>query len=318
MVSMMIVGRFSGRIDARLMMLLGAVLMSYSLWEMTKFDLAMDYWPVVITGALQGFGMGFLFVPLSTMAFATIAPNLRPDATSVFSLVRNLGQGIGISLVSAVLSSMMQVNHAELAARLTATSQAVQTQFPQLLTGNAQVLAMANGLVQQQSAILSYLDDFWLMMILSIASIPSSSCSAAPRNPARPRARNSKPSNGRTRWGNRGGLRAPSLGRSRRCNPHQPAPSPLRGEGGTVLGSMAEASTGPHLPLDGGGKRSLARGALAKLGGGAGSVPPGCPLPHIPPPRPSPQGGGRPAVLASISPPTGCHPSHLKSLRGEI
>lgn len=172
MVSMMIVGRFSGRIDARLMMLLGAVLMSYSLWEMTKFDLTMDYWPVVITGALQGFGMGFLFVPLSTMAFATIAPNLRPDATSVFSLVRNLGQGIGISLVSAVLSSMMQVNHAELAARLTATSQAVQTQFPQLLTGNAQVLAMANGLVQQQSAILSYLDDFWLMMILSIASIP--------------------------------------------------------------------------------------------------------------------------------------------------
>jgi DHA2 family multidrug resistance protein len=172
MVAMMFVGRMSGKIDARLMMLFGTALMSYSLWEMTKFNLQMDYWPVIITGAIQGFGMGFLFVPLSTMAFATIAPPLRADATSIFSLVRNLGQGIGISLVSAVLSSMMQVNHAELAARLTATSQAVAMQMPGLLTGNARIVSIINGLVAQQSAILSYLDDFWLMMILSISSIP--------------------------------------------------------------------------------------------------------------------------------------------------
>ncbi|MCR6671453.1 DHA2 family efflux MFS transporter permease subunit [Devosia ginsengisoli] len=172
MVSMMIVGRFSGKVDARLMMLFGAILMSYSLWMMTSFNLEMDYWPIIITGALQGFGMGFLFVPLSTMAFATLAPRMRTDATAMFSLVRNMGQGIGISLVSAVLASMMQVNHAELAARLTPTSQAVQTQMPGLLSGDPQIVSMINGLVQQQSAILSYLDDFWLMMLLSVASIP--------------------------------------------------------------------------------------------------------------------------------------------------
>jgi DHA2 family multidrug resistance protein len=189
MVSMMIVGRFSGKVDARIMMLFGAVLMTYSLWEMTKFSLEMDYWPVVITGALQGFGMGFLFVPLSTMAFATIAPQLRADATSIFSLVRNLGQGIGISLVSAVLSSMMQVNHAELAERLTATSQAVATQMPSLLTGSQQVLAKINGLVQQQAAILSYLDDFWLMMLLSAASIPLILMLRGPKKSARPKTK---------------------------------------------------------------------------------------------------------------------------------
>jgi len=172
LVSMMIVGRLSGRLDPRIMMLFGAAIMTWSLWEMTRFDLEMDYWPIVTTGAMQGFGMGFLFVPLSTMAFATIAPNLRADATAIFSLVRNLGQGIGISLVSAVLSSMVQVNHAELAERLTATSPAVAAQMPGLLGGNGQVLAMVNGLVQQQSAMLSYLDDFWLMMLLSGASIP--------------------------------------------------------------------------------------------------------------------------------------------------
>lgn len=172
LVAMMIVGRTSGKVDPRVVLLIGALLMSYSLYLMTGFSPDMDYWPVIITGALQGFGMGFLFVPLSTMAFATIAPSVRADATAMFALVRNMGQGIGISLVSVVLSSMMQVNHAELAERLTVDSTAVQTQMPGLIAGNGQIIAVINGLVQKQSAMLAYLDDFWLMLILSLASIP--------------------------------------------------------------------------------------------------------------------------------------------------
>jgi DHA2 family multidrug resistance protein len=172
LVAMMIVGRTSGKVDPRIILLIGALLMSYSLWLMTGFSPDMDYWPVIITGALQGFGMGFLFVPLSTMAFATIAPTMRADATAMFALVRNMGQGIGISLVSVVLSSMMQVNHAELASRLTVDSIAVQTQMPGLIAGSAQTIAIINGLVQKQSAMLAYLDDFWLMLLLSLLSIP--------------------------------------------------------------------------------------------------------------------------------------------------
>jgi DHA2 family multidrug resistance protein len=170
--SMMIVGRLSGKVDARILMLFGTVLMAYSLYMMTSFDLQMDYWPVIWTGVMQGFGMGFVFVPLSTMAFATIAPKFRADATAMFSLVRNMGQGVGISLVTAVLSTMIQVNHSELAERLTATSQNVMNQMPGLLTGNPQVVAIINGLVSQQGAMLSYLDDFWLMMLLSVSAIP--------------------------------------------------------------------------------------------------------------------------------------------------
>ena len=172
MASMMIVGRLTGKVDARLMMLFGIGMMSFSLYEMTHFNLQMDYWPVIITGCIQGFGMGFIFVPLSTMAFATIAPNFRADGTAMFSLVRNMGQGVGISLVTAVLSTMLQVNHAELAERLTATSPSVMTQMPGLLTGTPQVVATVNGLVSQQAAMLSYLDDFFLMMLFSLAAVP--------------------------------------------------------------------------------------------------------------------------------------------------
>jgi DHA2 family multidrug resistance protein len=132
----------------------------------------MDFWPVVYTGMIQGFGMGFIFVPLTTLAFATIAPSFRADGTAMFSLVRNMGQGVGISMVSAVLTSMLQVNHEELGARLTATAPAVRNQFPQLLSHNPQITAMADLLVQQQSAMISYLDDFVLMMWLSFAAVP--------------------------------------------------------------------------------------------------------------------------------------------------
>jgi MFS transporter, DHA2 family, multidrug resistance protein len=172
MASMMVVGRLSGKVDARIMMLFGIGCMAYSLYLMTGFDLQMDYWPVITTGMLQGFGMGFLFVPLSTMAFATIAPSFRADGTAMFSLVRNMGQGVGISIVVAVLANMLQVNHAELAQRLTATSANVMNQVPSLLTGNPTIVAQINGLVSQQAAMLSYVDDFWLMMLLSLSAIP--------------------------------------------------------------------------------------------------------------------------------------------------
>jgi DHA2 family multidrug resistance protein len=183
MLSMMIVGRLMGKVDARIMMLFGIAMMSLSLYQMTGFNLQMDFWPVVTTGMIQGFGMGFLFVPLSTMAFATIAPKFRADGTAMFSLVRNMGQGVGISLVMAVLSNMLQVNHEELGERLTATSQNVANLMPSLLTGNAQIVSIVNGLVSQQAAILSYLDDFWLMMLLSLCAVPLILLLRGPKKP---------------------------------------------------------------------------------------------------------------------------------------
>ncbi|WP_320143706.1 DHA2 family efflux MFS transporter permease subunit [uncultured Cohaesibacter sp.] len=172
MVAMMLVGRLSHRVDLRLMMVFGALVMTVSLWMMTGFNLQMNSWPIILTGALQGFGMGFIFVPLSTMAFITLSPKLRGDGTAMYALVRNMGQGIGVSVVSAVLTHMMQINHAELASRITMTSDAVHQHAPGLLTGALTSIYRVNALVTQQSAMLSYIDDFWLMAALSLVSIP--------------------------------------------------------------------------------------------------------------------------------------------------
>jgi DHA2 family multidrug resistance protein len=114
MISMLLVGRLVRTIDSRLLVSVGLLLTSVSLWMMTGFTPQMTMSPIVWSGVVQGLGLGLVFVPLSTVAFSTIAPEFRADATSLFSLVRNIGSSIGISVVSALLTRNLQVNHTEL------------------------------------------------------------------------------------------------------------------------------------------------------------------------------------------------------------
>ncbi len=172
LISMILVGRLVGRLDARMLVSIGLLLTAYSLWMMTRFDLQMGPMPVVWSGVIQGIGLGFVFVPLSTLTFATLAPRYSTDATSFFNLVRNIGSSVGISIVTVILANMMSVNHAELAERLTPTSRAVQAMGSTLLSGNTRMLAILNQLVSQQAAIISYLDDFLLMVFVSLAALP--------------------------------------------------------------------------------------------------------------------------------------------------
>lgn len=169
MVSMILVGRLVSKVDARLLVLAGIAISAWSLWIMAGFDVTMQQGPIMISGVLQGLGLGLVFVPLSTLAFATTRPQHRVDATAMFSLVRNVGSGVGISLVTTVLAQMSQVNHAELAERVTLNSPAIRN----LLSGaGGTAIAQLNGLVNQQSAMLAYLDDFVMMMVVTLVSAP--------------------------------------------------------------------------------------------------------------------------------------------------
>jgi len=171
MLSMIIVGRLVSKVDPRVLVLSGIAISAWSLWLMTGFDLTMGTWPIEYSGFLQGIGLGLVFVPLSTLAFATIRPHHRVDATAMFSLVRNVGQGVGISLVTAVLAHMIQVNTSELASRVTMDAPQIRD-VPGMLSGVPTVIAQISGLVQQQAAMIAYLDDFWLMVLVTLASAP--------------------------------------------------------------------------------------------------------------------------------------------------
>ena len=176
MAAMQVAGRLTRRVDTRLMILIGLLLTSYSLWEMSLFTTYEPASIIVRNGLVQGVGMGFVFVPLSTMAYSTLAPHYRNDAAAVFSLLRNLGSSVGISIVTTLLARNTQINHAELGSHLVgygSMAGMVDTAIHSI--GNipsSAALTMLNGMVTDQAAAISYLNDFRLMTVIVLAAAP--------------------------------------------------------------------------------------------------------------------------------------------------
>jgi DHA2 family multidrug resistance protein len=170
---MLIAGRLTGKIDARLLVGLGVALMGLSLWMMTGFALDQPSGPVIWSGVVQGLGLGMIFVPLQSLAFETLAPRLRTTAASLLNLSRNLGGSIGISIVSSQLVRMTQVAHADLATSVSADVPASAVSLLQSfgVPGGA-ALALIDAEVTRQAVFIAYLDDFKLMMIVTFAALP--------------------------------------------------------------------------------------------------------------------------------------------------
>ena len=183
LIAMAIVGRLGNRIDGRYIMVIGLTLTAVSLWWMTNFYLQMDSNEVVWSGLLQGIGTGCVFAPLSTIAFSTLLPQLRNEGTAFFSLMRNLGSSIGISVVTTLLVRNTQIMHSRLAEHVTPFSDGLT---PSLSAGlpTAEHLAGLNAAVTQQAAMIAYNNDFKLMLILTVIAIPLVALLRAPRNPA--------------------------------------------------------------------------------------------------------------------------------------
>lgn len=174
MTAMWLVGRLISRVDPRAMIGLGLLLTALSLWEMTGFTEQVDSFAIVRSGLIQGFGLGLIFVPLSTLTFSTLAPRYRNEGTALFSLMRNVGSGIGISVVISYLAQRTQINHATFSSYMTPFNQALA----QATENGAMDLSSPAGLlalnleVTRQAAILAYLQDFRLMMFITLASLP--------------------------------------------------------------------------------------------------------------------------------------------------
>jgi DHA2 family multidrug resistance protein len=173
LVTMILASRLVGRVDARLMVAAGMTITSLSLWMMTGWSLEMDWHSPVFSGFLQGVGLGFAFVPINLLAFSTLPAHLRTDAAGVFNLARNIGASVGIAIVTALLARNIQVSHADLAATLTPYNLPMDpTQLQALGQSGSSVMAMLDGIVNKQAAMIAYLDDFKLMMILCLLSLP--------------------------------------------------------------------------------------------------------------------------------------------------
>ena len=172
MVAMLLVGRLLHFVDARWIMAFGFTLTAVALWMMTRMTLDMDSNVVVVSGVMQGLGIGFTFVPLSTVTFATLAPSLRNDGTPIYSLLRNIGGSVGISIVQVLLTQGTARAHAELAGDISIGNLALGGLPSMLRPDSAAGLALINAEVTRQGAMMAYLGDFWFMLILTLLSMP--------------------------------------------------------------------------------------------------------------------------------------------------
>lgn len=186
MLAMMLVGRLIAHVDPRALMAFGLALIGLSLWEMSHFNLDVGEGALVRTGITQGFGLGFVMVPLSTMTFATLDPALRTQGTALFSLMRNMGASIGISVVIFLLTRNTQIMHAELAEQATPFNPALSGGAAARLwsLGTAQGQAALNAEVTRQASLVAFLDDFRLMMVLALATVPLVALMRRPGSPA--------------------------------------------------------------------------------------------------------------------------------------
>jgi DHA2 family multidrug resistance protein len=173
MIAMILVARLANRIDTRLIIMTGLVVTAAALWNMTGFSLYMGMSPVIVTGLLQGFGLGFVFTPLSIITFSTLPRQMLTQGTAIFSLMRNIGGSIGISIVETLLAQNTQIIHSRLVEELRPDNPLTwpMLKAPYSLTDPSGIAAL-NAEATRQAAMVAYLDDFLLMMILVVIGLP--------------------------------------------------------------------------------------------------------------------------------------------------
>jgi len=174
LVSMLLIGRLLRFVEARWLILTGLALLAGTLYQMENFTDQTTSHTIVAVSIVQGFGIGLVFVPLTTIAFLSIAPELRTDGTAMLTLIRNIFSSIGISGVIAELTNTATVMHARLVENVTPFNNALQmpdvASTLNLATDTGK--ALLDQIVTQQATIIAYANDFKLLMLLAIVAMP--------------------------------------------------------------------------------------------------------------------------------------------------
>jgi DHA2 family multidrug resistance protein len=166
--AMLIFARISNRIDQRLFVLAGLCVIAASMYGMSGWSLSVGARQFVILGVIQGFGMGLTFAPMTTLAFSTLPQSLRTEASGFYSLVRNVGGAVGISIVISNLSQLTQSNHAHLGEFITPY---VHLPAEAGMSAAASLRLFDLG-ITQQAGMVAYVNVFRLLAIVCIAFAP--------------------------------------------------------------------------------------------------------------------------------------------------
>jgi DHA2 family multidrug resistance protein len=186
MFSLFLAGRLVTRIDQRLLLGVGFALNAIALFLMSNLTLGADYWTLAVPRLIQGIGMGFVFVPMQTLALATIGIDRLPNATAAFNVVRNIGGSFGIAVATTLLSRRSQLHQTalvghvdawdpETAERLKRWTDHFLSQGADSFTAGRRALAQLYRGTVEQAQVLSYVEEFYLLsavFVLALTLLP--------------------------------------------------------------------------------------------------------------------------------------------------
>jgi MFS transporter, DHA2 family, multidrug resistance protein len=183
LVTMPIAGALLNRIDARIIIVTGCAVNAYAMYLMATLTMEASYWHIMLPRFIQGLGIGFTFVPLSTVALSAVPMREMGHASGLFNFIRTIGGSIGIAAVATLLQRGTQVHQARLTTHLSLYDPDVWDRYQTLTatfaargadpaTAEQQAWAHLYGVVQRQALSLSFIDNFWRLVVIFAAVIP--------------------------------------------------------------------------------------------------------------------------------------------------
>jgi len=178
-----LVGFLLSRYTPRWLLLFGLLVLSFSLFHMTNFDLEIDFRSLAMARVVQAVGMAFLFVPINTAAYAFLPRDKNNAASGLMNLARNIGGSVGISVVTTLLDRRSQVHMTDLSSHLSRSNPALQSAISgasgamqahgsSAANATRQAYALIQGTLERQAAMLSYIDCFWFLGVAILAMVP--------------------------------------------------------------------------------------------------------------------------------------------------
>jgi DHA2 family multidrug resistance protein len=174
LVTIVLCGRMATRLDPRWLAAAGLLVQCWSFWVMTGWTPEVSSYELVVTVALQGAGLGLVFTPLQVLAFSTLAPSLRTEGAALFSLARNIGAAIGVSVTTSVLAHNAQALHEVIGASVTPFNRALQTLGPGhewLNPASHNGTMLLDQMVNHQAQIIAYINDYVLMIFTTMPAL---------------------------------------------------------------------------------------------------------------------------------------------------
>ena len=176
-------GHLTTKMDPRRLLVVGLVLGSLTMFDLSGLNLYAGFWDIFWAQILQGVALSFLFIPLMSLAMASIRPERMGNATSIFNLMRNIGGSVGIAIMTTFLARRSQVHHNHLVTNITAGDpetyrllQGMKAGFiahgADAVTASRKAWAATYGIVQEHAAMLAFVEAFWVMGVVFLLMLP--------------------------------------------------------------------------------------------------------------------------------------------------